>query len=328
MRIPQERAIHSLEGAPATSTRPAITMCLQDLLLVMPIPQEAEISSSAAFAGASNTIENENSFLGYTANGAAGITNATAIGAKASVTQSNSLVLGSINGINSATASVNVGIGTTAPGAPLELRRDGNVGSNWQTAQLRISGSSDPAMQLNLGYDTTSNLGVIQPGHAGFAFKNLSLNPSGGNVGVGTVSPADRLDVNGIIRVSTLGSAGSTQLCRNAANQISTCSSSLRYKNQIRPFTFGLALINRLRPVSFNWIAGGERDLGLVAEEVAEVEPLLVTTNDKGQVEGVKYDRINVALVNAVKELRAEKDAQMAALKAENRRFNSRTRRR
>ena len=44
-----------------------------------------------------------------------GIINATVIGYQAKVTQSNSLVLGSISGINGSTANVNVGIGTTAP---------------------------------------------------------------------------------------------------------------------------------------------------------------------------------------------------------------------
>ena len=43
-------------------------------------------------------------------------------------------------------------------------------------------------------------------------------------------------------------------------------------------------------------------DLGLGAEDVEKVEPLLVTYNTQGQVEGVKYDRIAVVLLNAVKE--------------------------
>jgi hypothetical protein len=73
-------------------------------------------------AGLSNTTENNNTLLGSSANGAAGITNATAIGTNASVTQSNSLVLGSINGVNSATADVNVGIGTSAPKAKLHVK--------------------------------------------------------------------------------------------------------------------------------------------------------------------------------------------------------------
>ena len=43
-------------------------------------------------------------------------------------------------------------------------------------------------------------------------------------------------------------------------------------------------------------------DMGLVAEEVNAVEPLLTTTNTSGAVEGVKYDRVGVVLINAVKE--------------------------
>jgi hypothetical protein len=101
---------------------------------------------------------------------------------------------------------------------------------------------------------------------------------------------------------NTLDTGGSIQLCRNVSNRISTCSSSMRYKSNVRDFPGGLELIQRLRPVSFNWKEGGMLDLGLVAEEVAAVEPLLTTTNDKGQVEGVKYDRVGVVLVNAVKE--------------------------
>ncbi|MEZ5307743.1 MAG: tail fiber domain-containing protein [Pyrinomonadaceae bacterium] len=104
------------------------------------------------------------------------------------------------------------------------------------------------------------------------------------------------------VRVFGLGAAGSTALCRNTSNEISTCSSSIRYKSNVNNFRSGLNLIRRLRPVSFNWTDGGMLDVGLVAEEVAETEPLLVTTNTQGEVEGVKYDRVGVVLVNAVNE--------------------------
>ncbi len=53
-------------------------------------------------------------------------------------------------------------------------------------------------------------------------------------------------------------------------------------------------------------------DLGLGAEDVAAIEPLLVTYNDKGQVEGVKYDRIGVVLINAVREQQAQIESQKA----------------
>src|SRR6266403_305735 len=45
-------------------------------------------------SGASNTTENQNTFIGVQANGAAGISNATAVGANAMVTTSNTMVLG------------------------------------------------------------------------------------------------------------------------------------------------------------------------------------------------------------------------------------------
>jgi hypothetical protein len=81
-------------------------------------------------SGASNGTEHNNTFLGALSNGTTAITNATAVGYRASVTQGDSLVLGSINGVNGATADTNVGIGTTAPAERLHV-----VGN------IRLSGS-------------------------------------------------------------------------------------------------------------------------------------------------------------------------------------------
>jgi Tfp pilus assembly protein FimV len=99
---------------------------------------------------------------------------------------------------------------------------------------------------------------------------------------------------------------GSTQLCRNANKEISTCSSSLRYKTNIAPFSFGLNFVNQLKPISFDWKDGGMKDIGFAAEDVASINPLFVTYNSKGEVEGVKYDRLSVAFVNAFKEQQAQ----------------------
>src|SRR5262249_25090542 len=79
-------------------------------------------------------------------------------------------------------------------------------------------------------------------------------------------------------------------------------SSSLRYKKDVRPFARGLALLNQLQPITFKWKADNTPDLGFGAEDVAKIEPLLVTRNDRGEVEGVKYDRLSAVLVNAVQE--------------------------
>lgn len=88
----------------------------------------------------SSTKEHYNTFAGAYSNGAAGITNAIAIGYQAEATQSNSLGLGSINGVNGAGASVIVGIGTTAPKAIFHVEGgDAYVGSARAGDHLEIA---------------------------------------------------------------------------------------------------------------------------------------------------------------------------------------------
>ena len=196
-----------------------------------------------------------------------GLTNATAIGYRANVRQSNSLVLGSINGVNGATSTVKVGIGTNVP-----LQR------------LHVEGAGIVSGSLVVGASVVSGLAT--------------------------------LDVYGTIRLGQPEAIPTTQhLCLGAANRIAICpppptQSSIRYKQNINPFGTGVDLVRRLRPVSFNWKSNNSPDFGLIAEEVAEIEPLLVIRNDKREVEGVKYDHLGVVLINAVQEQQFEIEAQ------------------
>ncbi len=84
-------------------------------------------------AGNSNTTEHNNTFIGAFTNGAAGITNATALGYQSEVTESNSLILGSITGVNNAAVDTKVGIGTTAPVSALNIRSLTNVSPRGMT---------------------------------------------------------------------------------------------------------------------------------------------------------------------------------------------------
>ena len=142
-----------------------------------------------------------------------------------------------------------------------------------------------------------------------------AVAPTSNSITLGRSSGADLVRIPGSLALLELSTGGITPLCRNAFSLVATCSSSARYKSNIARFERGLDLIRRLRPVSFSWNDGGKPDLGLVAEDVARIEPLLTTTNDKGEVEGVKYDRVGVALINAVK----EQQNQIEQLQRENR---------
>lgn len=112
----------------------------------------------------------------------------------------------------------------------------------------------------------------------------------------------------GKIKLGASASGGGSQhVCIGTDSEIgsavlSLCSSSIRYKTNVENFTRGLDLITRLRPVSFDWKSNGQRDVGFIAEEVNQVEPLLNEYKPNGEIEGVKYAQITTALVNAVKE--------------------------
>ena len=218
--------------------------------------------------------------------------NATVIGVNAVVSQNNSLVLGAfLNGFDT-----NVGIGTSAPGYKLDVvgrsrfkQNSGSIGTAG-SAGIWFFQNTPNADQAFVGMENDNSVGLY--------------GNNGGNWGLVMNTQT------GVTSVKALGAAGSTNLCRNPNNEISTCSSSIRYKQNINPFNQGLSLIKQLRPVSFNWRANNQTDFGLVAEEVAAVEPLLTTVNDKGETEGVKYDRVGVVIINAVNEQQAQIEAQ------------------
>ncbi|MEP6945213.1 MAG: tail fiber domain-containing protein [Acidobacteriota bacterium] len=151
-----------------------------------------------------------------------------------------------------------------------------------------------------------------------------------GNIGVGNTNPAVRLHVagaagttafrsdgdaifNGAVRLNDVlpGVSGSTPLCVDLSGFISTCGpSSLRYKTNITPFLPGLKAIKQLMPISYDWKANGSHDFGLAAEEVAKVLPDLTLFDKEGQINGVRYERINVVLINAVKEQQSQIESQ------------------
>jgi hypothetical protein len=122
------------------------------------------------------------------------------------------------------------------------------------------------------------------------------------------------LGADGTLALQTLGSAGATAVCRNASNQFATCSSSARYKEQIEDLHLGLAAAMQLRPVGYQWRETHAADVGFVAEEVAKLDERLVTRNAKGEVEGVKYDRLTAVLAGAVQELAAREQLQGEAI--------------
>ena len=134
--------------------------------------------------GNSLSVESHNTIVGDTADGAAGITNSTAIGANAKVTASNSLVLGSIDGINGSLADTNVGIGTTAPNSTLQVNGSISVAIRSTSASPLIALSATDTVLVVTGAGA-SNVGLPNPVAGRFY---VVKNRSGGLITLGPLS--------------------------------------------------------------------------------------------------------------------------------------------
>lgn len=166
----------------------------------------------------------------------------------------------------------------------------------------------------------------------GTTCSTYALTSSGGDIFINRPSSnaihfreanIDQMMVNasGTVSIFTLGAATATSLCYNSGTgAISACSSSIRYKKDVRDLRTGMDVIQRLRPVNFLWRNGenrGKPDLGLIAEEVNQIDPELVTFDKNGDVQGVKYDRVSVLLVNAAKEQQQTIETQQSQIRAQ-----------
>jgi hypothetical protein len=172
---------------------------------------------SAANTWTGVTIGGNLSFSGGTLNGQAGtVTSVTGTSNEISVATGTSTPVISLpsaltftgktvtGGAFSNMASLAVGLVT--PTAPAQVAA--NLTANPTTSvygQIEATGSSSTSKRMALFYNTTNNWGGLQALTQGSSFDPLMLNPSGGNVGVGTgtTSPTAKLHVSGAVRVGS-----------------------------------------------------------------------------------------------------------------------------
>jgi len=282
--------------------------------------------SAGLTADASNLVGNNNTALGTGTQFSTGtLTNATAIGANAVVAESNALVLGSINGVNGQTVSVNVGIGTTTPAAPLDVAA--------QNLHTYIGGACSQSGYGGITFGTSGFTGctnysllgnglntyINAPGGDIFFRINNALGPSAMTitstklVGINTDSPDQDLSVNGSADKPGGGSWGTF--------------SDRRLKDLDGSFNSGLNQILKINPVRYRYkddngmgIRDHEEHVGVVAQEIQKAIPEAVTENSKGYLL-VNNDPVIWAMLNAIKEQQGMIEEQKALIREQQRRI-------
>jgi hypothetical protein len=97
----------------------------------------------------------------------------------------------------------------------------------------------------------------------------------------------------------TTGGVGSPVLV-DSSGQLGTMSSSRRFKKDIGTMGKASEAILSLKPVTFHYKSDktGTPQFGLIAEEVAKVNPTLVLPDKEGKPYTVRYDAVNAMLLN------------------------------
>lgn len=83
-------------------------------------------------------------------------------------------------------------------------------------------------------------------------------------------------------------------------------SSDITLKTDIKDIVGALDTIKQLSGKSFTWIAGGAKGYGLIAQEVEQIIPNIVVTNDG--IKGINYINIIAFLIESIKELSSQVD--------------------
>jgi len=173
----------------------------------------------------------------------------------------------------------------------------GNTANGWNALQGNTIGVNNTAIgELALDLNTTGNNNIALGAYAGEGITTASnvicIGANGNNVN-------DSCFI-GNIRGVTTQNADAVPVLIDSTGQLGTMSSSRRFKKEIKPMDQTSETILGLKPVTFHYNTDKTNtpQFGLIAEEVAEVNPDLVVRDGNGEIYTVRYDAVNAMLLN------------------------------
>lgn len=286
----------------------------------------------------SNTTGNSNTGIGSFADVSTdGLTNTTTIGANTLVAQDNSLILGSINGVNDATADTKVGIGTTTPEERLHVVGD-ELLEGWLTikedandyskiyfkngnndARWTLAGhpKTDEASSLFNFYfnDGTTGRDVMQVSGQGKV--GVNYDPTGTTYEDGALAVRGINNENNISLINTyetdnwgfyISNSGKMKLYLNGAqkgtfdtNGAYSQSSDRRLKENIAATQSVLEKVQAIEIMNYTYKADNNRrpQIGYIAQELEKQFPEFVNKPDENS-ERKSYYTVNYAGMSTV----------------------------
>ena len=254
----------------------------------------------------SNTAGNYNTATGHDAlfSNTSGFSN-TAIGSS-TPTGNNNTATGAY-----ALFSNTDGVYNTANGfAALDFNTIGsdNTASGYRALFSNTTGNNNTAIGFHaLGHNNRGRRNIALGFEAGLHLTrddnidigNRGVTGDSNTIRIGTGGTQSATFIAGISGVTVAGGVG---VIIDANGHLGTMVSSERFKEAIKPMENASETIYQLRPVSYRYKKAIDPTqsaaFGLIAEDVAEVNPNVVARDAKGQPESVHYEMVNAMLLN------------------------------
>jgi hypothetical protein len=205
---------------------------------------------------------------------------------------------------------------TATGGGALEQNQIGN--QNTAIGYGALTSNTTGGDNIAVGYAAGSK---ITTGSQNIDIGNVGVAGDSGTIRIGDIT-STRTFIAGIRNVPV---TGSPVVVDSNSHQLGVVASSKRFKQDIKPMGQKSDAILALQPVSFHYTKDidpkGTAQFGLVAEEVAKVNPALVLPDKEGKPYTVRYDAVNAMLLNEflkehqkVEQMQKQIDALSAAL--------------
>jgi endosialidase-like protein len=238
-------------------------------------------TASGAFALFSNETGSENTAIGYAALffGKGSLNTATGVGA----------LHNNATGVNN-TANGQRALHDNFSGSKNTANGGGSLAKN-------TAGTNNTADGFQaLGNNVTGSFNIALGDDAGSAVTNaddvICIGTKGANVSSSCY----------IGNIFNQPSASGLAVFVNSDNKLGTIMSSRRFKEDIKPMDKTSEAILALQPVTFRYKKDvdptGVAQFGLVAEDVAKVNPDLVVRDNEGKPYSVRYEQVNAMLLN------------------------------
>ena len=225
---------------------------------------------------------------------------------------------------NGTSGSTNLGASTTASGT---LTLPAETGTLVSTASVGVVTSGNILNGTILNEDINASAGIAVSKLASSTISGITLGNNLNSLSFGSyLTSTSSYNGSSAVSVSvaaTTANTGNTVVARNESGDFSAgsinCSyltasftveaqnyittSDLNLKTNVNTIENSLDIVNSLRGVSFDWKVNGNKSYGVIAQELEEILPDLVTTKEN---KSVNYNGLVGVLLQAVKELSAE----------------------